>query len=132
MLQAVLTTTHTGHHLLHILYIKCLVLADLCVTLRRCECVLYCSINIYNHSVNLVLQLGNPVNLAQTLRGSSRDWLTQRKGDQRVIAAKKAVESTKLSLKIAQEMFDVPISIIHDHLAGRLKCSKFGAGNLLS
>ena len=46
--------------------------------------------------------------------------------DQRVAAAKKAVESSKLSLRTAEERFDVPKSTIHDHLTGR--CTKIGAG----
>ncbi len=46
--------------------------------------------------------------------------------EQRVVAAKTAVETKELSLRVAAERFDVPKSTIHDHVSG--KHTKAGAG----
>ncbi len=46
--------------------------------------------------------------------------------EKRVLAAKAAVETRQLSLRVAEERYDVPKSTIHDHVSG--KCTKAGAG----
>ena len=52
--------------------------------------------------------------------------LAAQEREERVVAAKKAVEAKQLSLRVAEERFSIPKSTIHDHVAG--KCSKSGAG----